>query len=96
MIVHVVTFTWREDAPADIAEQVSAALATLPGQIPELRAYRFGPDLGLGGNTDYAVVAEFDDVDGWRAYDQQPEHVRIKTELILPAAAARAAAQFAT
>jgi hypothetical protein len=96
VIIHVVTFTWRDDAPADIAEHVSAALATLPGQIPELRAYRYGSDLGLGGNADYAVVAEFDDVDGWRAYDQQPEHVRIKTELILPAAASRAAAQFRT
>lgn len=96
MIVHVVTFTWREDAPADIAQRVVDALTDLRGQIPELRAYRFGPDLGLGGNADFAVVAEFDDIDGWRAYDQHPAHVRIKTELILPAATARAAAQFAS
>jgi hypothetical protein len=96
VIVHVVTFVWRDDAPADIDQQVVEALATLPAQIPQLRVYRFGPNLGLGGNGSFAVVAECDDDDGWRAYDQHPAHVRIKTELILPAAASRTAVQFRT
>ena len=54
-----------------------------------------GANAGLvDGNADFAVVATFDDVDGWRAYDTDPDHVRMKVELIKPRLAQRTALQF--
>ena len=70
-------------------------LGRLPGQIPELRAYRFGDDLGLvEANWHFAVVADFDDELGWRAYRDHPEHCRVIDEHIRPVLAERAAVQY--
>ncbi len=72
------------------------ALERLPALVPELREYTFGPDIGANdGNFDYAVVADFDDVDGYRAYRDHPEHRRVLTEVISPVISARSAVQFA-
>lgn len=94
MIRHVVGLTWTVDATdADVAA-VRAALAELPGQIPEIRGYTFGTDLGLvDGNADFAIVADFDDVDGWRRYQRHPAHQAVLTDRIRPILAARAAVQ---
>lgn len=96
MITHVAVFTWAEGTTAERVAEITAALHTLPGRIPSIRRYTVGPDAGLAaGNGDYAVVATFDDVDGWRAYDADEEHNRIKAELIKPHLASRSAVQFA-
>jgi hypothetical protein len=94
-IRHVVTFRWSSDAPADQSELVSAALAELPGAIPEIKAYRFGPDEGLvDGNMDYAVVADFDNADDFLVYRSHPDHVRFIAEHITGKVADRSAVQF--
>jgi hypothetical protein len=94
VIRHVVGLTWTVDTTdADVAA-VRAALAELPGQIPEIRGYTFGTDLGLvDGNADFAIVADFDDVDGWRRYQRHPAHQAVLTDRIRPILAARAAVQ---
>lgn len=91
---HLVVLRWNADVTsADIAA-IDDALAALPAQIPSLRAYQHGPDLGLGeGRWDYGIVAECDDVDGWRAYDQHPAHQRVVVEVLRPRLAERAAVQ---
>jgi ABC-type molybdate transport system substrate-binding protein len=95
VITHVAVFTWAEGTTAEQVAEITAALHTLPGLIPEIRRYIVGPDAALSaGNADYAVVATFDDADGWRAYDANQEHHRIKAELIKPRLASRAAVQF--
>ncbi len=95
MITHIVTFRWKDDAPEDQAVRVSAGLATLPGLVPSLRTYHFGADVGAReGNFDYAVVATFDDLDGWRQYDAHVDHNRVADELIRPFIATRASVQF--
>jgi hypothetical protein len=43
---------------------------------------------------DFAIVATFASVDGWRAYDAHPEHDRVRGEIIRPWIAERAAVQF--
>ena len=74
---------------------ITAALATLPGVIPELREYRFGPDAGIAeGNFDLGVVADFDDVAGYEAYRDNEEHQRVLAELIRPVLSERAAVQY--
>ena len=94
MFRHVVLFRWKEGtAEADI-QAVRASLMTLPSLIPELRGYQAGPDAGLvDGNWEFAAVADFDDVDGWRVYTDHPEHQRILRDQIRPLLAERAAVQ---
>ncbi len=74
---------------------MTAALDALPAQIDTIRSYTHGADLGLAvGRYDYAIVGDFDDVDGWRAYDTHPAHDRARTEVIVPLIAQRASVQF--
>lgn len=95
MIRHVVMFRFADGSPPDIAEQFSAALATLPGIIPGIRRYEFGPDAGINqGNHDFVVVADFDDETAYLAYRDHPEHQRLIRELFAPASAGRAAVQY--
>jgi len=95
VIRHVVMFRWKDDAPADAAANLGARLAELPGLIPQIRAYRFGPDEGLAdGNFDFAVVADFDDADGWRAYAADEHHLRVIADCVVPFIATRTAVQF--
>ena len=93
MLRHVVTFTWNESATPAALDVIVAALLALPGEIPELRSYHVGPDAGLDdGNADFAIVADFDDEAGWRAYQEHPAHQAVR-ELLRPIVASRAAVQ---
>lgn len=95
MVRHVVAITWRADLPAGHVAAVTAALRALPPEIGSIRSYSCGPDLGLGeGRCDYAVVADFDDVDSWRIYDEHPTHERVRAEMIRPWLADRVTVQF--
>lgn len=97
MFVHVACFRWKEGTVPDDVAAVASALGELPAAIRELREYRFGADLRLAaGNHDFAVVATFDDRDGYAAYAGHPAHLRVLTEVIRPRLAARAAVQFET
>ena len=97
MFVHVALFRWVVGADASAREAVGVALADLPDQIDTLRSYRFGADVGLAeGNWHYAVVAEFDDVDGYLVYRDHPSHQAVLTDRILPILQERAAVQYET
>ena len=95
MITHVVSFRWKpETTPADIAD-ISAALSTMPDLVPTIGTYRFGADVGAHeGNMDFAIVATFESVEDWLAYDVHPEHDAIRSNVIRPWIAERAAVQF--
>ena len=69
-------FRWIEGTSPDDVSAVVSGLAGLPALIPSIRSYRFGPDAGLGvsANADFAVVADFDDVEGYSAYASHPAH----------------------
>jgi len=64
--------------------------------IPEIREYRFGPDAGLGisANGDFAVVADFDDAEGFSAYARHPAHQDVIVRLLRPLVAERMSVQF--
>lgn len=95
MFRHIVMFRW---GPASSEEQRAAlrdALAGLPDAIPQLRRYVFGDDAGINeGNLDFGLVAEFDDAEGYIAYREHPEHLRIIVELINPYLDSRSVVQF--
>jgi hypothetical protein len=62
--------------------------------VTEIRAYRVGDDVReTAGNYDLAIVADFDDADGYAAYRDHPEHRRVIDELVRPILDARAAVQ---
>jgi hypothetical protein len=95
MLRHVVCLTFRADTPDTAVDELVAAMRALPAAVPEIRHFEVGTDLGLvDGNAHLAIFAEFDDADGWRAYQEHPEHVRVITELMRPIVAGRTAAQF--
>ncbi len=95
MFRHVVLLKWTESATAGERQAVLDGLATMPAAIPEIRAYRFGPDAGAAeGNHDVAVVADFEDKAGYLVYATHPAHVALITEKIRPILAARAAVQY--
>ncbi len=96
MIRHVVLIEWKPDTTlADIAH-VAAGLLELPAIISSIRTYSVGSDLALGdGRADFAVVADFDDAEGWRAYDTHAAHIAVRSERMAPHIATRTFIQFA-
>jgi len=92
---HVVMVRLAEDMTDDQKEALRAGLGRLPEVIPEIRAYRFGADVGLNeGNFDFVVTADFDDADGYLAYRDHPDHRKLVAELLAPFVSKRAAVQF--
>lgn len=94
MLRHISCLTWKDGTTPEAVAAVEAGLAELPALIPELRAFGFGPDLGLAsGNADFAIVADLDDADGWRRYQEHPAHQAVIVDRIRPILASRTAAQ---
>jgi hypothetical protein len=95
MFRHVVLFSWTQDATE--AQQLALAdeLRKLPAAVDSIQAYEVGPDAGVNpGNFDFAVVAEFDDADGYRAYRDHPAHRAVVEQYVNPIVARRAAVQY--
>jgi len=95
MFRHVVLFSWTQDATE--AQQLAMAdeLRKLPAAVDTIRAYEVGPDAGVNpGNFDFAVVAEFDDADGYRTYRDHPAHRTVVEQYVNPIVARRAGVQF--
>lgn len=96
-LTHVALFTWEPGTTDAQRAELCDGLAALPGLIPAIRSFRFGPDAGLvGGNDEFVVIADFDDVAGFRTYATDPLHVDIVERLIKPILRSRHAVQFAT
>lgn len=92
---HVVMFTWTDDVSEEQQRTLVERLSALPGLIPEIRAYDFGPDAGVNpGNRDFVVVADFDDRAGYLTYRDHPSHRAVIEECITPIVASRSAVQY--
>ncbi len=95
MFRHVVMFRWNEDVTDEEVSATRRALDGLPALVPTIRDYRHGGDAGVNsGNFDYVVVADFDDVDGYLAYRDHPDHLALIAEHIAGRVADRAAVQY--
>jgi hypothetical protein len=94
VIRHIVMLRWQDGTAPEQRQALVDALEGLPALIPEIRAYVVRADAGLAdGNADLVVLADFDDVAGWRAYMEQPDHQRVIAERIRPILASRTAIQ---
>jgi hypothetical protein len=97
VIRHCVVLRFRDDAPDGAVDRVVDALRTLPAQIPQIRSYEVGADLGWReGNAELGIVATFDDRDGWRTYVEHPAHVAVIEQHIAPYVRDRTSVQFET
>lgn len=96
MVRHIVMLELVEShGPRDV-DRILEAVGGLPGSIPEIRSYSASVDLGLAaGNAQVCIVADFDDVAGYEAYRDHPEHQRVISEAIKPVLASRSAVQIA-
>jgi hypothetical protein len=96
MLQHVVAIHWNDAVPNDYAPTVVAALHDMVRSIDTVREYRCGADLGVSGtdNADFVIVATFDDVAGWKVYDEHPLHNEVRSTYFKPYIARRSAAQF--
>jgi hypothetical protein len=95
MIRHMVMFRWTQEATQEQKQRAADELGRLPSLVPSLRAYHVGPNLGLNpGTFDFAVAADFDDVEGYLAYRDHPERRSIVAQFIQPIAGQRAAVQY--
>jgi hypothetical protein len=90
-------FAWADDVEPDHPYRVGVALDALATQVPEIRNYVHGADVGVSeGNFDYVLVADFDNVNDWRTYRDHPQHVLFLAEHIKGKVKHRAAVQFQT
>ncbi len=95
MFRHVVLITWTPDATETQKGAVASELGKLPGVIDVIRGYQFGPDAGINpGNCDFALVAEFDDVNSYLVYRDHPVHRKVIDDTISPIVASRSAIQY--
>ena len=94
MFHHIVLLELQPDTPEDAIDELVDALRGLPDAIEEIRSYRVGRDAGLADdNATVAVVAGFDDEDGYAVYRDHPVHQAVITELIRPRLVRRSALQ---
>jgi hypothetical protein len=91
---HTVLFRWSPETPAGHAEAVQTALLAMAETLSGCRSYACGPRAeGMPNAHDFGVMAVFDDKSGWDAYQADPEHGRIRDEMIAPFIADRATFQ---
>jgi hypothetical protein len=95
MFRHIVLFTWADGVTGERQQELAAQLRKLPGAIEAIRGYRVGPDAGLNpANRDFAVVADFDDANGYLVYRDHPAHRAVVEQYVTPIVAERAAVQY--
>jgi hypothetical protein len=95
MFRHVVVFTFTPETTLEQQEELATQLRTLPGAIGEIRDYHVGLDAGLNpGNHQFAVVADFDNVEDYLVYRDHPVHREIIAKYVTPIVADRAAVQY--
>lgn len=94
MILHLVTFRWKEGvSPGDVAH-LCEALAVFRRRADCIVGYHFGPDLGLRqGNADFGIAALVESPEGLVEYLDHPAHRELVSEVLGPMSASREAVQ---
>jgi len=95
MIRHVVLLSWNEKCTDDSVQAVTDGLAALPGKIPEIRSYQFGPDVQIDRrNADYALIADFENEADYQIYVKHPAHIEFLKNVSGPILDSFSAARF--
>jgi hypothetical protein len=95
MFRHTVLFTFTPQTTLEQQEELALQLRTLPGVIGEIKDYHVGLDARLNpGNYQFAVVADFDNVEDYLVYRDHPVHREIIGKYVTQIVADRAAVQY--
>jgi hypothetical protein len=90
-----VLFAWIPEATDKQKHQVAEELGALPPLMTGLRSSQVGPDAGIiEGTFDFALVADFEDVESYLAYRNHPAHRAVVEQVINPIAKERVAVQY--
>jgi hypothetical protein len=82
MFRHVVQMSWNRDLTDKELARVHQVLDNLGARSPDIRGFSHGPDAGIReGGASYALIADFEDADGWRAYSAHPAHDEVREVL---------------
>lgn len=96
MIAHIVLFRPRADLGEDGRAAILAALARARREIPSIRRFRIGRrvrhgmpgyEQGMAEDYEFAVLLEFENVEGLRAYLANPAHTEAGRHFTASAAA---------
>jgi hypothetical protein len=94
MILHLVSFRWKEDVSSNDVAHLSEELAVFRQKVDCLVGYHFGPDLGLRqGNADYGIAAVVASPEALVEYLEHPAHHELVGQVIGPMTASRQAVQ---
>ena len=78
MLKHVVIIKFKAGVGEAEVKDLEGRFAALPGRIPEIREYIFGPDVVRSERSyDFALVSAFEDVDSLKRYQVHPDHVAL-------------------
>ncbi len=95
LITHCALFTFNEGTKDEEIEDLMSALETLKDDIPEIQSFRAGKGSDLASTTcDFAVVAEFADLDAYKIYATHAAHIKVIENKLKPILATRTAIQF--
>ncbi len=95
MFRHAVLFTFTPQTSEEQQQELARQLRTLPGAIEQIKAYHVGLDAGMNpGNYQFAVVADFDNVEDYLVYRDHPVHRDIIGKYVQPIVSQRAAVQY--
>ena len=77
MLTHIVLFKLKDPTPENI-EKARGLMAGMAGKIPDLRHLELGVDVIRSKRSyDLALVAKFDSLEGFRAYQAHPAHQKV-------------------
>lgn len=97
MIRHAVLIDFLPSATQADIDAFHTACSALPDTVGGVRGFSCGPSINddpSAQNRDFVVVADFDDLDAYRAYATHDAHVQVITEYLRPILKDRYAIQF--
>ncbi len=76
MLRQITMLRFKDDAPANVADDIGDGFRELVDVVPGIRRFEFGPNLALMDDTfHYALVIDFESEEAWRAYQDHSKHV---------------------
>ncbi|MFA5179769.1 MAG: Dabb family protein [Syntrophales bacterium] len=78
MLKHIVFMKFGAGVDALQIEDMKRSLASLPGKIDEIKGFEFGADILKSERSyDFALVANFKDLDSLKRYQIHPDHMPV-------------------
>lgn len=90
MIRHIHFNRWKPGTPPEAIDKIFEMLADFPQRFPEIKNFGTYRDARLGieaanfKNMDFAIVIDFDDLEGFKTYMSREYHKNVVKTYITP------------